>query len=199
MAGINITISDGTVDELEDRIWDWLTGHRDAYHNQRKTGDQYSSAEHLIRDEGKAFHANIWEMTVNDLAPGQCFLNAFMLSQINPRWRYYEGWALMPFSIPTHHAWVVDEDDVVQDPTWKPLYRRYRDADANRGSKQPYSGAAAYVGVSVDPTHHLNWTLTRGQPNILAIGDFDIAEVMREGVATALQRKSAEMGLATYP
>lgn len=199
MTELKMTIADGDHEQLAGRINDWLLAFEAMHQPQRREGDLWSSSEQLVLHEGHRFDANIWEMTVDDLAPGKCFHNAFILSQINPRWRYFEGWALMPFSLPTHHAWVVDEDDVVQDPTWKPLYRSYRDRSAAQGSPQPYSGLVSYLGVSVDPVHHLHWTLSRGEPNILSVGEMDVREVRKHGVATALHRHAADLGLATYP
>ncbi len=183
-----VTIADGTAAELEDRVRRWLATHAEVYRRYRTAVDLWGSSEELVLAEGEAFHANIWAMTCPDMRPGECFRNAHALALSAPSYRYVEGWALMPFSIPTHHAWVVDERGQVQDPTWKPLYRGYRDRDAKRGSKQPYRGTVSYLGVMPDREDHARWTAARGEPNILAVHDSDIDEVLRLGVREAMRR-----------
>lgn len=51
------------------------------------------------------------------MAMRQCFNNAYELAVENPGLTYVEGYA-MHSVLPTPHAWVVDEDDRIIDPTW---------------------------------------------------------------------------------
>lgn len=57
------------------------------------------------------------------MAAKMCFSNAGYLvkrqRKHNPALRYVEGFAMrLDFPIPIHHAWAIDRDDRVIDPTW---------------------------------------------------------------------------------
>lgn len=45
-----------------------------------------------------------------------CFTNAMELARSSSRWTYVEGYAGGFLVVP--HAWVIDEDGTIQDPTW---------------------------------------------------------------------------------
>lgn len=50
----------------------------------------------------------------------ECFRNAWLIADCCPELTYCEGYAVSPFSIwPTIHAWAVDRDGMVYDPTWR--------------------------------------------------------------------------------
>jgi hypothetical protein len=49
----------------------------------------------------------------------QCFRNAWNLSHRHPELTYVEGFGSNSAGIPLHHAWTIDEDGFVQDPTWR--------------------------------------------------------------------------------
>lgn len=49
-------------------------------------------------------------------AAKQCYRNAALVALSNPEYTYVEGYAAS--IIPIHHAWVVDRDGQVVDPTW---------------------------------------------------------------------------------
>lgn len=69
--------------------------------------------------------------------PKQCFANAGRLALMDPRYTYVEGFAAARISdnltFPTHHAWVVDADGRVVDPTW------------HDGTGEAYFGAAVHA------------------------------------------------------
>lgn len=46
----------------------------------------------------------------------ECFKNALDLSLIHPGYQYVEG--IASNIIPTHHAWCIDSDGDIVDPTW---------------------------------------------------------------------------------
>ena len=92
-----------------------------------------SAKEKLLQENGQHFEHSGKEVPQG--AAKLCFMNAFHLSQEDPNYRYAEGLAV-PHSIglPLEHAWVVDKDNKVLDPTWK-------------------DGAAAYYGVKFKPDY----------------------------------------------
>lgn len=66
-------------------------------------------------------HGRFWKLgtkPIKQMMPSRCFQNAFVLaSRSKGRLRYVEGVALSV--IPLDHAWCVDENDCVVDPTWE--------------------------------------------------------------------------------
>jgi len=72
--------------------------------------------------------ARFWKLGGVATAPmprKQCFKNAFALASSNPGGlAYVEGLALTS-GIPLHHAWCVDRDGNVSDPTWPDLGQAY--------------------------------------------------------------------------
>lgn len=73
--------------------------------------------------------------------PRQCYKNAGVLATHRPELAYCEGYALRAGLIPVHHAWCLDPDGVVIDPTW------------------PHDPANEYWGVSLS-TEFLLLTLS---------------------------------------
>jgi hypothetical protein len=55
------------------------------------------------------------------MAAGQCYHNAGALHLQHPQWTYCEGFACpVDVGIPVSHAWLLDEEGLVVDATWKP-------------------------------------------------------------------------------
>lgn len=51
---------------------------------------------------------------------GQCYKNAYHLADSNPELIYVEGYASTKMlGFPFAHAWCVDRDGLIYDPTWK--------------------------------------------------------------------------------
>lgn len=98
--------------------------------NPRPEGYVYSSVEAFVLQHGEPFGPSTWYAGAPSARQGQCYRNAFQLAQLDPdRYTYVEGWA--QGIIPVMHAWVVDEDDQVLEPTWR-------------------DGGTAYFGVRFD-------------------------------------------------
>lgn len=50
----------------------------------------------------------------------ECYCNTFQLVEYHPQLTYCEGYAVSKtVPIPIHHAWAIDQDGRVLDPTWK--------------------------------------------------------------------------------
>ena len=90
----------------------------------------------LVLDRGAVFKGSFLPETVRPGAPKLCFENAYRLSRkTKGRLRYCEGFGLRTtIGFPIHHAWCVDQDGRVVDPTWS-------DPDA-----------CEYLGITLDPT-----------------------------------------------
>lgn len=59
--------------------------------------------------------------------PKMCFYNSGRIAQFHHGdWTYCEGYAISPtaiecnFPLPMHHAWLIDGDGNIVDPTWEP-------------------------------------------------------------------------------
>jgi hypothetical protein len=91
-------------------------------------------------------HARFWTVqsypsNLRPMVPQQCFDNAYRMAR-KYGWRYVEGYALG--ILPVHHAWVVDHDDRVIDPTWATISRKIRT------EAKPFGGiGTSYCGVSI--------------------------------------------------
>ncbi len=81
----------------------------------KSTDLPYSSIYDFILQEGMECVAQPRPSDIAQMEMKQCFMNAYNLS-LSHGLIYVEGYALS--IIPTLHAWCVDEDRKVIDPTW---------------------------------------------------------------------------------
>jgi hypothetical protein len=83
---------------------------------------RWSGAAHgyprMLLALGHSFTAQALPPTVERGTVGQCFANAGLLAVDNPELTYVEGLADCGF-LPTAHAWCVDREGRVIDPTWR--------------------------------------------------------------------------------
>ena len=88
----------------------------------------YRNKEALLLKHGRFFKATRTRPEAVPLGKlrdgqGQCFTNAFwQVITDSKTWRYAEGYAISGRGIlvPVHHAWLLDEQGRVVDPTWEP-------------------------------------------------------------------------------
>jgi hypothetical protein len=71
----------------------------------------------LVRQNGRLWEAQALPAEYKRMTVKECFSNAMHLALDDPDLTYVEGYAQSPM-IPTNHAWVVDRDGYVIDPTW---------------------------------------------------------------------------------
>ena len=91
--------------------------------------------------------------------PRQCFRNAAVLALENDELTYVEGYATS--LIPTSHAWVVNRDGVVHDPTWANL--ELEDAEHR-----------AYFGVPFDTAFLARHTVKQMYYGLLVLPNEDL-------------------------
>jgi hypothetical protein len=84
----------------------------------------------------------------------ECFQNAFLRTLYFDNLTYCEGYAFSGL-LPVHHAWCVDENDVVVDPTWRE--KKNREPAANW----------EYFGVRLDVRRHVARWLQGGDAAFL--------------------------------
>ena len=91
---------------------------------QRPAGFVYGSLEEFLLANGRDWPvAACQQVPPFVVYPRACFENAFRLASRHPQYRYVEGVALGV--IPVHHAWCLNVDDEVVDPTWARLGTEY--------------------------------------------------------------------------
>lgn len=107
-----------------------------------------SLRDKLLLENGQHFESS---GTVPKYGPAKmCYMNAFRLAQTNPTYRYAEGYVVPhTVSLPLDHAWVVDKDNKVIDPTLK-------------------DGGAAYYGVKFQPDYVSKVAVRSGMYGILS-------------------------------
>lgn len=134
---------------------------------------RYASAEEMVLFAGEEITAFVDSTHLPSMRPGNCFGNAFEVALQDPTMRYYEGYAMMANSIPTHHGWLVDTDGNVHDPTWAGLAAGWGVSNH----------LCVYLGVHVPISQQVGWFWSNGLPNVLANGDMDHACVLEHGLA----------------
>lgn len=77
----------------------------------------YAGMEDLLLQHGRFWTPRQLPSHIPHMTPKMCFENAFRVASRRKNLRYVEGVA-MGVIIPVHHAWCVDEDGNVIDPTW---------------------------------------------------------------------------------
>lgn len=77
----------------------------------------YKGGEDLVKRHGKQFTAQPLPEEYGLMEAKNCYNNAFILAAANPELTYVEGYAYSGI-LPIHHAWVVDAEGRVIDPTW---------------------------------------------------------------------------------
>lgn len=140
-------------------------------------GFRFGSSEEMVLRLCKPVWANFDEMTLLPMQVKECFDNAFKVAGSNPELRYTEGFALMDGSIPTHHGWLTGPDGRVEDPTWPSIYRDHASAQ----TAKRWSGRVVYMGFAVEREVHQRWLWRTGYPNILAVNEQDVVELLRDG------------------
>lgn len=141
-------------------------------------GFRYGSSEELVLFNATPVWANLRAMGLPPMPAKECFDNA-LSDAANPALRYTEGFALMDGGIPTHHGWVTDTDGKALDSTWPALYDRHAKAQPAKR----WSGRVVYLGISVDRGAHLKWIERTGYPNLLAVNEFDVEQLLHVGLS----------------
>lgn len=88
-----------------------------GFNADRIPTDMYNGIPGLLQEEGKFYEARRLPAEYRKMRIRQCFNNALLMACWYPNLRYCEG--LAHGVLPVHHAWCLDENDEVVDPTWK--------------------------------------------------------------------------------
>lgn len=88
----------------------------------KREGWRYSSYAELVLDLGQEWNPAPLPPTIEHGTKKECFRNALLLAFDNSDLTYVEGWGTS--IIPVEHAWCVDYDGNVVDPTWDDGFER---------------------------------------------------------------------------
>lgn len=80
--------------------------------------DGYNTIESFLLKEGRIFKPQPLPSKYRKMPKKNCFGNAFNLVMDNSDLIYVEGYADCKIGIPVQHAWAVDQEGNVIDPTW---------------------------------------------------------------------------------
>lgn len=96
-------------------------------HRKGNTPLQYYCIEHAVLELGKFHTSQELPKPYKYRKQKLCFQNAYQLADSTYNLTYVEGVATIGL-VPVHHAWCVDGNDMVIDPTWRPdNHFKYKD------------------------------------------------------------------------
>ncbi|MEG4007674.1 hypothetical protein QUA41_17440 [Microcoleus sp. Pol11C1] len=85
-----------------------------------RTDWKYRSFEELALECGRVMEPKPLPKTIKPGQPRLCYANCQQLALKNRNLTYVEGYAMAQgVSIPLHHAWLLDANGYVIDPTWE--------------------------------------------------------------------------------
>lgn len=142
---------------------------------------RYSCTEELVLFNATAKTTHVLDSRIPDMTAGNCFGNAFEITQSYPGLRYVEGWAVMEQGTPTHHAWIEHADGSISDPTWASIIRATL-ARPGVNLAPDYAARGVYMGVSVSRDDHVAWFNEHNTMNLLAFGDMMPVDILRRGL-----------------
>lgn len=108
-----------TTSEIAEGVIDYLKMMADlkrSIHPTLPDGWVYLGLEEFLLQHGRFWTPRQLPSHLPHMTPKMCFENAYKLATRRRELRYVEGIAIG--IIPIHHAWCVDADDNVIDPTW---------------------------------------------------------------------------------
>lgn len=111
---------------------------------------------------------------------GECFKNAQLLATLK-NLRYCEGYAIKEgIPIPLLHAWCLDKDGYVTDPTWQPTLRQIKKGATSR---------RAYYGMVIDLDYVVKRMMAT-RMHLSVIDDFPTFPLLNErGLIKEIVRK----------
>jgi hypothetical protein len=112
-----MTMTIPTMDELEQHMKMVVAATEHFGWGSKRSDYRYRTYEELILDQGKPYQGAPRPKGVRKRKDRECFRNTVLLVQSRPDLRYVEGYAAG--IIPVQHAWAIDQDDRVVDPTWR--------------------------------------------------------------------------------
>lgn len=92
-----------------------------TYKNNFK--DSYTPIDYIL-EHGQSWGPRIFPKHIEQGPERECFRTSALLATEHPELRYVEGYATA--IIPTEHAWLVDSNGNVIDPTWGAEYSKGR-------------------------------------------------------------------------
>jgi len=141
----------------------------------------YSSSYGLVLEQGRAYSGAARPEGLRKMTNKLCYRNALWTAMDHPDWRYVEGFAVSFQGFPCDHAWVVQPDGTVVDPTW-------------------YApDLAAYYGVVIPVDVVSGIVAHQGVYGILCNDWRNDSQILRTGRIERPERPSAEQRRAHGP
>lgn len=127
---------------------------------------KYNSFEELVLDCGIEMSYAPLPENIDRGSPKNCYYNCLELLREHPDLTYCEGYAQSEdLPLPLFHAWLVDEDGLVVDPTWK--------------------SGDAYFGIWFNTKWFIDLLVSRNRNDCLAVFESNYMEdysLLKEGI-----------------
>jgi hypothetical protein len=154
------------------------------------TGCRYRSLEELVLGEGTDWDGGHVRTDLPAGTPKNCFADAYLLVEGHPdeALTYVEGFAVISTDhagLLVHHAWAVDMNGQIADPTWQAIYG------------EPDDGRS-YCGIEFPSWFVRDWILERNAYGIFYSARWE--QMLRDGTGPVIGRAwDGTEALMTWP
>ncbi len=160
---------------------DHMSKSMNRYVAASRVGWEHNSIEDFVLKNGQLFKTPTeLPKGIRSAKMGLCFMNAYQLVDSRPELTYVEGFASVR-GFPLAHAWAVDKQNNVIDPTW-----------LGKGKAVVDPKETAYFGVKIPIDQVRATILARGKYGVLHNPEQGFP-LLKEGMPTAVKKLSAQV------
>ncbi|WP_285644465.1 hypothetical protein [Lentzea sp. NBRC 102530] len=160
------------------RLVDWLTQLVEIRHPRHVAGWKYRCVEKLVLDRGTQRASTTLVAGADHGVQNRCYANATSYAAVHSV-TYVEGFALVENGLVAAHAWCVDNDGLVHDPTW------------------PMGAGLAYIGIPFADSHVQSFNDRVGNVCLLHDAHMDEFRLLKFGLPQGAEPSQADAAAST--